>query len=371
MKRIGLIINPYAGLGGRAGFKGSDDVSIQIKALEMGVVPQSPHRTLLCLKEIEQDADEILILCMAGDMGEEVVRQTKLSYQILTHVQYSSRSTSEDTKAAAYDILTKGAELLIFAGGDGTARDVLDAVGTKIPVIGIPAGVKIHSAVYAINPYSAGKAVHSFVRGHGVRLKEAEVMDIDEELFRQGRVEARLYGYMRIPQLLEYMQGMKAGGYSEESSLKGIAAEIISKMEDDVFYVIGPGTTTTGIMEALGMENTLLGVDVVRNGKLVGKDMNEPDLYQLLRGKNFRIVVTIIGGQGHVFGRGNQQISPRILKEAGKGNITVVATRSKLIDLRGRPMILDTGDPELDKMLCGYYRVVAGYQDFIPYKMVI
>lgn len=189
MKRIGLIVNPYAGLGGRAGFKGSDDVSIQERALEMGVVPEAPYRALLCLRELERDADDIEILCGAGEMGEDTVRQTVLRYRVEAKA-VEGRTTAADTKEAARELLEKGADLLLFAGGDGTARDIMDAVETKIPVIGIPAGVKIHSAVYAMNPQSAGKAAHSFVRETGVTVAEAEVMDIDEDLFRQGQVEA-------------------------------------------------------------------------------------------------------------------------------------------------------------------------------------
>lgn len=370
MKRIGLIVNPYAGLGGRAGFKGSDDVSIQERALEMGVVPEAPYRALLCLRELERDADDIEILCGAGEMGEDTVRQTVLPYRVEAKA-VEGRTTAADTKEAARELLEKGADLLLFAGGDGTARDIMDAVETKIPVIGIPAGVKIHSAVYAMNPQSAGKAAHSFVKETGVTVAEAEVMDIDEELFRQGQVEARLYGYLMVPQIKAYMQGMKAGGYSEAAGLAGIAMEIVSTMENDVCYVIGPGTTTRGIMEAMGLENTLLGVDVVCNKEQIGKDLNEQQLVELLNGRLFRIIITIIGGQGHVFGRGNQQLSPRILQMAGRDGITIVATRTKLIGLGGRPMTVDTGDPETDQMLSGYYRVVTGYQDYIPYKIVL
>ena len=174
-----------------------------------------------------------------------------------------------------------------------------------------------------------------------------------------------------VPQIKAYMQGMKAGGYSEAAGLAGIAMEIVSTMENDVCYVIGPGTTTRGIMEAMGLENTLLGVDVVCNKEQIGKDLNEQQLVELLNGRLFRIIVTIIGGQGHVFGRGNQQLSPRILQMAGRDGITIVATRTKLIGLGGRPMTVDTGDPETDQMLSGYYRVVTGYQDYIPYKIVL
>lgn len=368
MKKIGIIINPVAGLGGPAGFKGSDSIDIQKKALEMGVMSEASHRASDALAELLSIKDEIIFLCASGIMGEKLLSEMGFNYQTVEFIGERS-STAEDTLSVAEKFKTENVDLVIFAGGDGTARNVYDVVGGEIPVIGVPAGVKIHSAVYAVNPRSAGKAAYQFLTDGRSELKDAEVMDIDEELFRMGSVKAKLYGYMKCPESKTLMQGMKTGGYSEKESVSAIASEIISQMEDDVYYVIGPGTTTREIMTKLGLDNTLLGVDVVVNKKQVAKDVNEKQLYNLIKNKRTHIIVTVIGGQGHVFGRGNQQISGRILKLVGKENIFIVAPKTKLIGLRGRTLIADTGDISVDNLLCGYYKIIVGYQEYMPYKL--
>jgi len=196
-------------------------------------------------------------------------------------------------------------------------------------------------------------------------------MDIDEDAFRRGSLRAKLYGYLLVPEETRFMQNVKAGGLrSETEALQGIAADVISHMgDDDRCYVIGPGTTTRTIMEGLGLQNTLLGVDVVRNRKLVANDVAESDLLEIIEGKAAEIVVTAIGGQGHIFGRGNQQLSPRVIRQVGKRNITVIATKEKLISLSDRPLLVDTGDAELDEELSGYIRVTTGYREYVMYKV--
>ena len=229
--------------------------------------------------------------------------------------------------------------------------------------MGIPAGVKIHSAVYAVNPRNAGVVVKDFVEGRVTKFNEAEVMDIDEDLFRKGQVMARLYGYMMLPDAGSKVQDMKSGGASEAAELMGMAEYMVDSMEDNVMYVIGPGSTTRSIMEELGLPNTLLGVDVVMNRKLIASDVSELQLWELLQantGATVKIVITLIGGQGNIFGRGNQQISPRIIRFVGKENIVIVSGNTKLIALHGKPLLVDTGDPELDQELCGIVQVVVG-----------
>jgi len=256
-----------------------------------------------------------------------------------------------------------GVDLLVFAGGDGTARNVCEAIGVSVPVIGIPAGVKIHSAVYAVNPRNAGLAIRDFLEGRSVRLKEAEVMDIDEELFRQGRVSTKLYGYMMVPESGSRIQNMKSGGGSETGDLVGMAGYIVCNMEEDTLYIVGPGSTTRSIMEDMGLPNTLLGVDVVQNKELIASDVTEKQLWELIEDAalKVKIVITVIGGQGSLFGRGNQQISPRIIRRVGRENIIVAATVSKLLALGGQPLLVDTGDLELDQSLCGFIEVVVAF----------
>jgi predicted polyphosphate/ATP-dependent NAD kinase len=369
MKKLGVIVNPIAGMGGRVGLKGSDGIEILKKAREMGAEPESPRRALEALKIIAKLKNEIEVLAYPDEMGADECRQAGLEPEVIGSIK-SGETSPEDTMEAAREMAKKGVDLILFAGGDGTARNIYTAIGPEIPVLGIPAGVKIHSAVYAINPRSAGEVASLYLQGQVVNIREAEVMDIDEEAFREGRVNARLYGYLKVP-VERRVQSVKSGARSEQAEVEGMAAEVVANMEKDTLYIIGPGTTTRAIMERLELPNTLLGVDVVLNRELIANDVGEKQLFNLLNqhGGNTRIVVTAIGGQGHIFGRGNQQISPRVIRLVGKKNIIVVASRDKLVALQPHPLLVDTGDPDLDQELSGYVRVVTGWEDSIMYRI--
>jgi len=369
VKKLGVIVNPIAGMGGRVGLKGSDGIEILRRAREMGAEPESPRRAIEALKIIAKLKNEIEVLAYPDEMGADECSQAGLEPEVIGSIK-SGETSPEDTMEAAREMAQKGVDLILFAGGDGTARNIYTAIGAKIPVLGIPAGVKIHSAVYAINPRSAGEVASLYLQGQVVNIREAEVMDIDEEAFRQGRVNARLYGYLKVP-VERRVQSVKSGARSEQAEMEGMAAEVAANMEKDTLYIIGPGTTTRTIMERLELPNTLLGVDVVFNRELVANDVGEKQLFNLLeqhKGKA-HIVVTAIGGQGHVFGRGNQQISPRVIRLVGKNNIIVVASREKLVALQPHPLLVDTGDPDLDQELSGYVRVVTGWEDSIMYRI--
>jgi predicted polyphosphate/ATP-dependent NAD kinase len=282
----------------------------------------------------------------------------------------NDNTTAEDTQKAARQMLAEAVDLLLFAGGDGTARDIYHVVGENVPVLGIPSGVKIHSGVYAVTPKHAGMLAKSFLEGRLMDTRLAEVMDIDEDAFRQGIVSAKLFGYMRVPDNSTFIQSVKAGGIATaKEALQGIAADVIEQMDSDTFFLIGPGSTTRSIMELLGLENTLLGVDITKNRKLVANDVTEEEIIKTVKGRKTKIVVTIIGGQGVVFGRGNQQISPRVIREVGKKNTIVIATKEKLISLAGKPLLVDTGDEELNEYLKGYVKVTTGRGQYIMYKM--
>lgn len=370
MKTIGFIINPVAGIGGRVGLKGSDGENIQTLARKKGAIPEAPLRGETALRVLKESAPEgsFRLLVGARTMGETAAQSVGMKAKAVGSVS-SDHTKAEDTIAIAKSMVKCGAELLMFAGGDGTARNIYEAVGTSIPVIGIPAGVKIHSAVYAINPTNAGKAAASFCREENLRCKECEVMDIDEDAFRAGRVAARLYGYLNVPEFGSYFQSMKSGGYSEKSELAGIAHEIVESMEQNVVYIIGPGTTPKAILDDLQLPSTLLGMDAVKNGVLIGSDLEENELYHLIQRENCRVVITVIGGQGHIFGRGNQQLSPRIIRNLGMANITIIATKKKLFDLAASSLIVDTGDVKLDQELSGFARVITGYHDSMMFPI--
>ncbi|MBE0511690.1 ATP-NAD kinase family protein [Candidatus Bathyarchaeota archaeon] len=368
-RKLGLIVNPIAGIGGRVGLKGSDGAEIQKKALELGAVPQSLNRAVQALERVTSIKDDLEIVTYPSEMGEDAAKKCGFDPLVVGSIR-KGKTTSEDTRNAAKEMLRLGVDLLLFAGGDGTARDIYDAIGEGIPILGIPTGVKIHSAVFAVNPRSAGDLAVLYLRGSVYDTREAEVMDIDEEALRQGIVSAKLYGYLRIPFQKRLIQGLKtpsSGG--DKEAMEAIACEIMNRMKDDRLYIIGPGTTTRAITSKLGLNKTLIGVDVVLKGKLAGTDVNEAQLLKLLEERNAKIIITPIGGQGYIFGRGNQQISPEVIKKVGRDNIIVVATPDKIDSLRGRPFLVDTGDQAVDRMLSGYMRVVTGYNEQIIYKI--
>jgi predicted polyphosphate/ATP-dependent NAD kinase len=360
--RIGFIVNPVAGLGGSVGLKGSDLPDIVERARALGGEPHSSERAGYALKELAGAKSKFVIYAYDGDMGGDLARDMGLTVHIIGKPS-GSNTTAADTTAAATLMAETPVDLIVFAGGDGTARNVCSAVGERIPVIGIPAGVKIHSAVYAVNPRNAGLVIRDFIEGRITRFKESEVMDIDEELFRAGTVSAKLYGYMMAPDIAGRVQNMKSGGYSEAGELAGMAGFVVCEMERDTLYVVGPGSTTRAVMDDLGLENTLLGVDVVRNGELLASDVSENELWKLIENPSakVKIIMTIIGGQGSLLGRGNQQLSPRVIRRVGKQNLIVIATASKIISFKGAPLIVDTGDPKLDRELAGHIEIVIAF----------
>lgn len=368
---LGLVINPIAGIGGSVALKGSDGEGIAEQAIALGATAKSNARASLALEILLPYKDNITIYTVSGGMGESSAKALGFTTQVIHEVE--SEITSErDTEQAVTKLITQDIDLLLFAGGDGTARNVCHIVEDKFPVLGIPAGCKIHSGVYAITPKAAGRVVELMITNQLVSLTDADVMDIDESLFRQGIVKAKRYGEMQVPSELRYIQAVKSGGKeSDELVLQDIAADVISKMDDELF-VIGSGSTTAFVMEELALENTLLGVDAVQEQELVASDLTEPKLWQLIQTYQqgqVKLVITLIGGQGHIFGRGNQQLSPRVIRAIGKDNIYIIATKTKLNALDARPLITDTGDSELDMELSGYLPVITGYNDQVLYPV--
>ena len=396
--KLGFIINPIAGLGGSVALKGSDGEGITEQALALGATAKANSRAEQALALLVPYKKDIVIYTVSGEMGENCARNLGFSVDVV-YCSKSDKTTAIDTENAVQALKNTGIDILLFAGGDGTARNICATVGAisgtglessldngsgdglanSFPVLGIPAGCKIHSGVYAITPKAAGRVIELMVTKQLVSLTEADVMDIDESLFRQGVVKAKRYGEMQIPSELRYIQSVKSGGKElDELVLQDIAADVIERMDDDLF-VIGSGSTTAFLMEELSLENTLLGVDVVYQHQLSENDLTEAQLWQLIqtyKKKNVmvKLVITLIGGQGHIFGRGNQQLSPRVIREiiaqqGGKENILIIATKTKLAALNARPLIADTGDSELDQQLCGYFAITTGYKDQVLYQV--
>ena len=366
--KLGLIVNPVAGLGGSVALKGSDGVDTAQKAIALGATPKANLRAATALKELLEQQAQISIYTVSGEMGQTVAEQLGFDTTVVYQPQ-SASTCAEDTEQAAKKLLEQDVDLILFAGGDGTARNICHAVADACPVLGIPAGCKIHSGVYAITPKAAGRVVQLLVSGELVSISEADVMDIDEQAFRQGTVKAKRYGEMQVPTELRYVQAVKNGGKeSDELVLADIAAYVVSEMEKHETYIMGSGSTVAAVMAEMGLENTLLGVDVVKDQELVAQDQTASQLLDYVD-EHSKIVITLIGGQGHIFGRGNQQLSPELIQRVGKDNIIVIATKTKLKALAGRPLIADTGDEALDESLSGFIKVITGFNDHVMYAV--
>lgn len=348
-KTIGFIINPVAGMGGAVGLKGTDGNKILNKAIALGAKPIASAKAEIFLSNLSTAKDHIKFLVGAGEMGEFQVKKLGFNCKVLG--QAKIQTSPKDTQIIAHQMQESQVDLLIFCGGDGTARDILKAVTLSVPVLGVPTGVKMHSAVFAITPQAAARVALRFLFA-SLPLREAEVMDVDEQAFREGHVSAELYGYVLSPFEPHLIQGNKMESPMIESEIQNqaaIALYVIEEMKPTNLYIIGPGTTTRTIGDLLDQKKTLLGVDLFQNKEITAKDVNEKKLLQAIEGRNSQIIVTPIGGQGFIFGRGNQQISPKIINQVGLDNIIVVATKSKLDRLES--LKVDTGDSKLDAEL--------------------
>jgi predicted polyphosphate/ATP-dependent NAD kinase len=353
-----LIVNPLAGVGGRLAFKGSDDRGLVDRALSGGAARPAPERARTALAALPR---EVEVLAAGGAMGADLAG-TAVTEAV-------AESTAADTRAAAIALADAGVDLLLFAGGDGTAADVLAAVGDRLPVIGIPAGVKMHSAVFGVTPHSAGALAAAYAAGRVRGDAPREVMDVEESDLRAGLISPRLRGFLRVPLAPGLVQGGKARSAPAEAVAQAaVAAQALELLLDGTTALIGPGTTTRAVMAALGLPKSLLGVDVVQGGRLLAADADEETLLGLA-GRDAIIILTPVGGQGFVLGRGNQQISPAVLRAIGLDRLHIVATEAKLAALGGRPLLVDTGDPELDTALGGYRRVVTGYRHETVYRV--
>ncbi len=365
---IGLVVNPLAGLGGSLALKGSDGIAVRELAAESGHGQnlRSIVRAERALAPLQAFAKLLRFSTWAGDMGASALAAANMSGEVLGAGR--GLTAAADTRAAAVAMLDAGVDLILFAGGDGTARDIFDSVGQSCPVLGIPTGVKMHSGVFAVSPEAAGELLLRLAQGGLVGVKAQEVRDIDEEAFRRDIVRSRFYGELMVPGEGEFLQHTKVGGREDPGlAAADIAAWQAQSMEPGRTYLIGPGSTTAAVMEQLGLPNTLLGVDVVRDGNLLARDVNEERILALLAdgGMPASIVATVIGGQGYLFGRGNQQFSPAVINAVGVDNVIIVAAKSKIAGLDGRPLLVDTNDPQLDLKFCGLRPVNTGYDDHI------
>lgn len=375
--RVGIIVNPDAGLGGRLGFKGSDGRAEEARAA--GAEDRAGPRMQICIEKLSQllksslnrQGKEIEFLCWSGRMGSSWIGEAAA-----TIIGQSPQSTSaQDTATLVTQLVENEVELIVYAGGDGTTRDIVDSLAnlgqingknaSQIPLVGVPGGVKMHSGCFATTPLAAAEVILAFLLGD-LLTGITEVMDLDEEVYQSGEWKVRMYGEAWTPSSPRFMQGAKEQieRASEEDTIEALAEHIktLSEEKDDLMIIWGSGGTLQRMGEHCGHRLTLLGIDVESPDQdgwgeaKIDLDLNEQSLLEIIRShkngdrkpKQILLLLSPMGGQGFLIGRGNLQLSPEVLREIGIDNILGVATPSKLIGLSN--VKIDTGDSALDEM---------------------
>lgn len=383
---IGLLVNPIAGLGGQVGLKGTDGVVEQ--ALERGATPKALNRASMFLHALEAQAESINIFTVSGELGGAAFPPKHQFHVMLTYAQVSAGATqAKDMKLAAKALVAQDLDVLCFVGGDGTARDLADADLGNVPVVGIPAGVKMYSGVFAVSPESAAHVLLSWVSGKSMNIIPTQVRDIDEQAMRNNKVKTRFFGELWTPQM-RLMQSVKISLQDDQAVMQQDIADYVMEQiieandsnhlrDLDVISIIGPGSTTCALKSLLDAEPSLLGVDVYSSNRQIAKDVwSQPILELLDQAQNnlqhtapIYLFITFTAGQGFLLGRGNQQLSAELIARIGKANIRVLATQDKLDSLRSRPLLIDTGSKNLDAELSGYLQVITGYDETILYPV--
>lgn len=367
VSKIGFLVNPIAGMGGKVGLKGTDGVSDKAKSL--GAKPVAPGKALETLEEFlssYSQSDDIQWFTCSGLMGyAELLKAGAKKIQVV-YTYNKDKTSSDDTRNACEKLLTEDVELILFCGGDGTARDIYSVVGDNIPILGIPSGVKMHSAVFGVNTSATAKMLHEFVNNR-LTIGDAEIMDLDEDRYRKGEWNIKLFGVAKGIVEPTYVQVGKS--VFESVSDNAIKDELTEHIEDEIkenpgfLYLFGSGGTIDYIADKLCLKNTLLGIDAYYNGKIIGSDLNEENILKLLdKYPKTKVILSPIGAQGFILGRGNLQLSPEVIRRISIDNIIVVSTPSKLAST---PVIrVDTGDKNLDKMFFDheFMMVVIGYR---------
>lgn len=356
-RRLGLIVNPIAGLGGRVGLRGTDGADLQRRAFALGATAGSPPRADRALARLAAGRAALHVVTARGSMGADLAAAHDLDPLVVGDA--GERTSSRDTRRAARAMEREGVELLLFAGGDGTARDILEAIGDRVPVLGIPAGVKMRSGVFAASPEAAADTASQYLeRPSRDALRDGEVADLDDEALTGDHGAGQLYGVLRVPAGSGRVLPAKSGSLAaSQAALDALCGELADELRRGGLFILGPGTTTQRILAQLGLDGTLLGVDVVCDGELLVRDAGERDLLDVTRDRRATIVVGIIGGQGSLFGRGNQPISAEVIRRAGPDSIVIVAGLDKLQALDPCCLHVDTGDRDVDRLLAGYRRV--------------
>jgi len=376
MRRIsvGLVINPLAGTGGPLAQKGSDNLYLGDYLAADMLSLNSLKRVADFCSALGAVAKDIAWLAPNGVMGAAVLHHLGITFQS-ADTEVATIPSAADTQALVAEYCKKNVDLIVFAGGDGTAADVAQVITHCNPaqlVLGIPAGVKIQSGVFAINPVAASQLVIALVQGALLHAESAQVRDLDEVVLRLGQVKSRYLGSMLVPYDGRFIQSIKQGGLvAEELIISDIAAYLKELIPEEATLVFGPGKTMADLQEALGLPHTLLGFDVFANNCCLALDADVQQLSSLLSSTvDPWVFLTVIGGQGHIIGRGNQQLSADILKTIGRKAIHPVATKEKLASVgRGR-LLIDSGDRALDEQWQGLIPVICGYREQVLCDLV-
>lgn len=369
MWRIGFLINPIAGMGGRVGLKGTDGVSDE--AARRGAEPTANARALEALRALKRLLDGMASppaigwFTASGSMGGDALRAAGFTAIEIVH-QAPARPSTKDTSATVAKFQATGIDLLLFCGGDGTARDICTIAGDTMPILGIPSGVKMYSGVFAVTPAHAAEILLRYLT-HQIGLAPVEILDLDEEKYRRDEWAVRLYMSARTPFEPTYVQAAKAliTGADDEAVKEDIAEQLREEIgaRPETLYLLGPGSTVQSIGRALHVDKTLLGIDAIAGGQIVDGDLSEQQILALLaRYQDRKLILSPIGAQGFVLGRGNQPLSPTVIRSIGLDNIILVATPAKLA--RTPLLRFDTGDPSLDADLISrkFFPVIVGYR---------
>jgi len=350
--KVGFLVNPIAGMGGRVGLKGTDNVVN--KAIDLGAKPIAPKRAKEMLDEftsIFSSYDKLIWCTASGIMGADLLTDSGIKNIKILYDIKSKKTSASDTENICKIFLEKKVDLIVFCGGDGTLRDIFSIIGNKIPVLGIPSGVKMHSGAFGINTVATAKIFKNFIKNN-LTVGDIEIMDLDENLYRKGQWEIKLYGVAKGIVEPTYVQvGKSTFEEVSDNLIKDELAEHISEELDnnkEFLYLFGSGGTIDYIAKKMNLENTLLGIDAIFKNKNLKKDLNEKQMLELFKKYDkIKLILSPIGSQGFILGRGNLQLSPEVIRKIGIENIIVISTPSKLAHT---PIIrVDTGDKKLDK----------------------
>ncbi len=412
---LGLLVNPIAGMGGRVGLHGTDGRSRLAEARRRGAIPVTAPRAARALQRVaSRRLPDLTVLAPPGTMGFDLAASCGLSTRVLdVDLQAGAETTAADTDRAARMLAEAGAELVLFAGGDGTAADIVRAVGERAPVLGIPSGVKMRSGVFAPNPEAAGELAADFLALALAdrRVARAEVVDLVElgTAARRaapvaplqpgpspaglggpaepagprepGSVPAghggeelavALIGEASVPSLgAGCLPGAKNSNFlPSKAMLEALCQAVADELAPGTLYFFGPGSTTGRILEVLGLPGSPLGVDAVLDGALLGHDLSEEVIVALMEASpSTKLVLGVIGGQGFLLGRGNQQLSPRVLARLGSEDLVIISSAEKLAALQPPLLRVDVGDHEAFSWVSGYRRVRVGPSRFMMMRV--